>query len=147
MPAAALQPFRELLGLTPEQWNRATHLVMLHMLLDELLTTVIVLRMDSQAADAAQERITEMVAGLFFERRVRFAAEAGWIPKELATALRRTNRLRTALLHFGPQRTRRVPPEIMSRDAFVGAWNRAVDAMRELSNRAYPSLAKALGPR
>jgi hypothetical protein len=120
---------------------------MLHMLLDDLLTLVIVVRMDSQAADAAQDRITEMVAGLFFERRVRLAVDAGWIPKELATALRRTNRLRTALLHFGPRRARRLPPEILSRDAFVGAWNRAVHAMRELSGLAYPSFATALRPR
>ena len=110
MPAEAVQPFRELLGFTAEQWTRATNLVMLHMLLDDLLTLVIVQQMDSQADDRALERIMEMVGGLFFERRVRLALEAEWIPKALGRDLRATNRLRTALLHFGPLRARGRPP-------------------------------------
>jgi hypothetical protein len=148
MPVEAVQPFRELLGFTAEQWTRATNLVMLHMLVDELLTLVIVQHMDSRADDDAQERITVLVAGLFFERRVRFAVEARWISKVLARDLRETNRLRTALLHFHPRRIRRrPPPEVMSREAFVEAMNRAVNALRELALLGNPSLAKALGPR
>jgi hypothetical protein len=35
----------------------------------------------------------------------------------------------------------------MSREAFVEAMNRAVNALRELALLGNPSLAKALGPR
>jgi hypothetical protein len=104
--------------------------------------------MDSRADDAAQERIIALVAGLFFERRVRFALDARWISKAMARDLRETNRLRTALLHFHPRRVRRrPPPEVMSREAFVKAMNRAVNALRELSLLGNPSLARVLGPR
>ncbi len=118
------KPMREAMHLTPVQWTNFTNLVVLHLMLDRMLSLRIGLGLCSgpglaTAKAGTVDKILDAVAQLTFDRRIGIAESAGWATPDVAGHLREVNRVRNRLLHFNPNHTGfDHVPEIATVEAF-----------------------------
>jgi hypothetical protein len=135
-------PLRASFGLTPEQWQRLTEVVTLHMALDRFLflrVTVGLTVLGGERANVA--RITRRVSRMRFTARLELAQDAGWISEELADDVAAVNGLRNRLLHYDVSRG--VEPEIASPEAFRAFTQRGVRAWSGLAAYLMPLIEQA----
>jgi hypothetical protein len=136
-------PLRAVFGLAPDQWERLTQVVTLHLTLDAYLLVILTRRLRAPLKPGedhtAANRLHKYLGRLTFAARLDLAKAAGWIDEDVASDLQAVNTLRNNLLHFKSSEdvgTR--APEIATAEAFQVFLRRGLRAYRSVGKIVHP---------
>ncbi len=145
LPAVPLEAiwaqFRAAMLISPEEWERLTAVVTLHLTLDSYLFTILGHKLAGSMTDfAAFDRVNKYLGELRFADRLNLAEALGWIGAEAAGNARAVNSVRNKLVHHRRNRAKDVP-EIADDRAFRAFVERGLQAYIAMVEVVKPHLA------
>lgn len=134
-------PLLESVGLDTEKGERLTRLLVVHLLLDRLLTIGLIKKkiLQSSSSDAPDlKKITNDTSDLRFAARVGLAEGLGIVTPAIAAAMSEVNKVRNSLVHYKPKLGGKgwavdEVPEIASQQECEACTQKGIEAVQELA--------------
>jgi hypothetical protein len=131
--------FRAAMLITPEEWERITGVVTLHLTLDAYLFTILSLKLSAPMKGfAALDRLTKYLSGLSFGARLDLVEALGVLGADAVGNARAVNTVRRKVVHY--RNKAKDVPEIADERAFRAFVERGLQAYAAMVEVVKPHL-------